>query len=77
MQLRLMEDAMLCPACNSRALDPIPLGDQCALCGMRCLRETGDEKSAQVHMRLLVSWGAVLRQIGSSEPEAGHGKRVK
>lgn len=71
MKLRLIENPVLCPACNTRMVG-LPLHDrQCNCCGMPCYRMTGETKRTGEQMRLQRSWDAVLTEIEPREPGGG------
>jgi hypothetical protein len=66
MKIKLIEDPLLCPACNAR-MTGLDLHDrQCDSCGLACYPETDETK--RTDERLLLSWHAVLREGVPREP---------
>ena len=67
MKIRLIEDALRCPACNTRMTGLALQDRQCNSCGMPCYLVTDETKRTGEQMRLRRSWGAVLIEIGTGE----------
>ena len=67
MKIRLIEDPLRCPACNTRMTGLALYGRQCNSCGMTCYLVTDETKHTGEQMRLRQSWDAVLIEMGSSE----------
>ncbi len=66
MKIKLIEDPLRCPACNTRKAG-LGLHDrQCDACGMGCYPETGETK--RTDELLLLGWHAVLREYAPREP---------
>ena len=66
MQIELTEDPLISPACK-RCMSSFGLHDYpCDSCG-RGYSLNDETKPAGDHMRLLLSWAAVLRQIDNTE----------
>ncbi len=65
MKLKLIEDLLLCPACNTRKTGLGLQDGQCNACGMACYPETNETKRTD---ELLLSWHAVLREYAPREP---------
>jgi hypothetical protein len=69
MNIRLTEDAPFCPACDARL--NIPGLQRCNSCGLECYLEINETNHADQQMRLLLSWGVVLRETLTAESEGG------
>jgi hypothetical protein len=72
MKIKLIEDPLRCPACNTRMAALASYDRQCNACGMPCYLETGEMKRTGEQMRLRLSWDAVLieivpRELGGSQ----------
>lgn len=67
MKITLTEDASLCPACDTRL--NIPGLQRCNSCGMECYIEINETNHADQQMRLLRSWGLVLRETWIAESD--------
>jgi hypothetical protein len=66
MKLKLIEDPLLCSACNTRKAGLGLHDGQCNACGMGCRPETGETKPTDE--LLLLSWHQVLREYEPREP---------
>jgi hypothetical protein len=60
MKINLTEEAPCCPACDARPA--IPGLQQCFSCGMECDLEMNEINHVDQQRRLLLSWGAVMRE---------------
>jgi hypothetical protein len=63
MKINLTEEAPFCPACDARLA--IPGLQQCFSCGMECYLEINETNHVDQQRRLLLSWGAVMRERGA------------
>jgi hypothetical protein len=67
MKIKLIEDPRVCPACDAQITD-LGLPDrQCSSCGMQRNLGTNETKRTDEHVRLLLSWDAVMRETGIRE----------
>ena len=65
MKLKLIEDPLLCSACNKRKAGPGLHDGQCNACDMECYPKTGETK--RTDELLLLSWHAVMREYEPRE----------
>ena len=64
------EDAPFCPACATQ-LD-IPGLQRCHSCGTECYLDINESDPIDQSVRLLRSWGVVLKEMSTTESEIGH-----
>jgi hypothetical protein len=66
MNMALVEDSLVCPACGA-GLNIYGL-QRCCCCGVECYVETGKAWRTGEDMRLLQNWDAVLKEFAMGEP---------
>ena len=71
MQIELIENPLILPARNAQTTALALHGQQESSCAVRCYSVNDETKSTEEQIRLLLSWRAVPREIGSSELGAG------
>ena len=67
MQIELIKNPLILPARNAQATTLIPHDDQGNSCVLRGSSVNDETKSTEEQMRLILSWRAVLQEIGSGE----------
>jgi hypothetical protein len=67
MQVELIENPLILPTCNGLAATLARHDDQRNSCALRGYSVSDETKPTEEQIRLLLSWRAVLREIGSSE----------
>jgi hypothetical protein len=69
MKITNTEEAPFCPACDSRL--NLPGLQRCNSCGIECYLEINETNHADQRMRLLLSWGVVLKETWTAEAGGG------
>ncbi len=69
MKITITEEAPFCPSCDTRL--NIPGLQRCNFCGIECYLEINETNHTDQRMRLLLSWGVVLKEAWTVESEAG------
>jgi hypothetical protein len=71
MQIELIENPPILPTRNEQITTLALHDDRRNSCGVQGYSVNDETKSAEEHIRLLLSWSAVLEEIGFSELVAG------
>ena len=69
MKMTITEKAPFCPACDARL--NIPGLQRCNSCGIECYLDINETNHGDQRMRLLLSWGVVLKEAWTVESGAG------
>jgi hypothetical protein len=69
MKTTITEEVPFCPACDTRL--NIPGLQRCNSCGIECYLEINETNHADQRMRLLLSWGVVLKETWTAEAGGG------